>query len=85
MAKELSAVQRCKKNKWEIGTVLKTLHTVGVFKNDRYYEITGFGKYEVIGFETNLSHHTTTSEKILPINGDHYSAWRKSNINFGKD
>jgi len=77
MAKELSAVQRCNKNKWGVGTVLKTVHHIAIFKNDRYYEITGFGKYEVLGFETNLLPHMTSSEKILPINSEHYSAWRK--------
>jgi len=77
MAKELTVVQRCKKNKWGVGTVLKTICTNGVFKTEYYYEITGFGRHDVLAIRANLPDRSTTSEIILPLNNSSYSAWRK--------
>ena len=74
--KEFSPVERCRKKRWKKGTILKSTEIeMGNFHNE-YYKITGFGEYEVLGIQINLDPFTTTSEKILSINGIGRT-WRK--------
>lgn len=74
--KELSPVQRCRKNKWKIGTVLKGGQLEMGNWRYMYWKITGFGIQEVLGIRTKLGRHETSGETIIPFN--EMDTWRKS-------
>lgn len=77
--KELSPAQRCKKNKWKKGTVLRaTYDECGYTENHPvYFKITAIGECSVLGKQVSLPPLTTTGEEILPLNDSSYSNWRK--------
>jgi hypothetical protein len=74
--KELSPIERCRKNGWKKGTrIRRAAMEWGVHKEEDY-KITGFGRYEVLGVRVNLPPKTTISEEIIPIGLGPWT-WRK--------
>lgn len=73
MTKELTPIERCKKNKWRKGTNLRCITGSGEIE---YWKITAFGISEVLGIRINLKPFETTGETIIPF----YSRdkWRKT-------
>jgi hypothetical protein len=59
--RELSPVERCRKNKWKKGTII---NKKGTFEN---WKITGFGEYNVLGKQIDLEPNMTCGEKIIPL------------------
>jgi hypothetical protein len=69
--RELSPVERCKKNKWKKGTTLQCKELVREqpkqFLYD-YWKITALGESEVLGIRVCLKPFETTGETIIPFN-----------------
>jgi hypothetical protein len=74
--KELSPVERCKKNGWKKGDTIRSVELEWGNYVRECWKITGFGKYEVLGIRTDLPPFTTSSETIIPI-GQGDLTWRR--------
>lgn len=73
--KELSPVQRCRRNNWGIGTILRGVEWEMGNPQYEYWKITGFGEYEVLGKQVNLRAYTTSSETTIPFSN--LISWRR--------
>jgi hypothetical protein len=75
MAKELSPVEKCKKNNWKKGTILRSIKFEMGNCYYEYWKITGFGQYEVLGYRTHLKPFETSGEEIIQFHLR--DKWRK--------
>jgi hypothetical protein len=79
--KELSPVQRCRANRWKVGTFLKAVYSDPVrFSKIVFFRITAIGEEEILGKEIPQQEKTTSGEIILPLNSPLYTAWRRTSI-----
>jgi hypothetical protein len=78
--KEYSPVEKCKKNRWKKGTILrcKWEDATDDEGNDVYEEwkITGFGEYWVLGKQVNLKENEISGETFIPFY--YRTNWRKA-------
>lgn len=71
----MTSTQKCKRNKWKIGTTIKcSTMERGCYFHD-YYEITAIGKFEVLGIEIKAN-PKLSKEIIIPF--DDYNYIRKT-------
>lgn len=76
--KELSPVQRCKVNKWTIGTLLKVI-VKDNYLSIAFFRITAIGENDILIKQIfNPYDKITSGEIIAPFHDPHYTAWRKT-------
>ena len=77
MVAELSPAQKCRRNKWNIGCVLKVQKLRDLEKWElQYWKITAIGEYAVLGRRVNLPERTASGEEIIPFCNPNYFSWR---------
>ena len=69
----LSPAQKCRRNGWKVGTVLKSVENLMGDKIVEYWYITAIGVYEVLGIRKDFA---KSDEKYLDINDKDFR-WRK--------
>jgi hypothetical protein len=72
--KELSPADRCRKNNWYPGCVLKA-KSVYQGSLDEYWQITAIGRYEVLGIQVGLPPKTTSGECVMKFDDPEFT-WR---------
>jgi len=74
MKKEISSADRCRKNNWYSGCVLKAKSNIQE-SLDEYWKVTAIGEEKVLGKRINLTLNTTSGEEIMDFDDSEFS-WR---------
>ena len=77
--REISPVEKCHKNKWKKGTILRALEMEMGSPHFEYWKITALGENEVLGIRVNLQPFETCGETIIPF--FKRDSWRKLKYN----
>jgi hypothetical protein len=72
--KELTEAEKCRKNNWKVGDVLKATSFYGERQN-KFILITAIGETKVLGRQVMLPPETTAGEECLDFSDNEYT-WR---------